>query len=633
MLANLKIGTRLALGFGMLIALMLCTLAVTHVQLSGISSESNKVTQLEWPNSVVANKIIDNLNGNAKSAFALMFMHDAGQMKATVAEMAEASKELTGFYDYLDKNIDTPKGRELLAAIKDARGAYGKSREKAIGLALDSKIEDARAVLVKETMPLQNAYVKAVNALIANSDQEVDASGKRTDELISRAMTISLSIGLAMILLATGAALWLTRSIVRPLGETLNAVDKIAAGDLSVDLTVDSRDEVGRLVTAVRHVQATLRTLISDANMLAQAAVEGRLEVRADASRHQGDYRRIVEGVNATLDAVIGPVNEVMRLLAQVEQGDLSEKIGAEYQGKLKELRDSVNNTVDKLADTMREVRAAADALTTAAEQVSATAQSLSQGSSEQAASVEETSASIEEMSASIAQNAENSKMTDGMATKAATEAKEGGTAVKETVTAMKSIAAKIGIIDDIAYQTNLLALNAAIEAARAGEHGKGFAVVAAEVRKLAERSQVAAQEIGEVAGSSVELAEKAGRLFDEIVPSIAKTSDLVQEITAASNEQSSGVTQINTAMTQLNQTTQQNASSSEELAATAEEMSGQAEQLQQLMSFFRTSGDHSTPVATAKRKGPSRLKVVAQALGAKPAAPSAVPQPEFVSF
>jgi methyl-accepting chemotaxis protein len=201
-------------------------------------------------------------------------------------------------------------------------------------------------------------------------------------------------------------------------------------------------------------------------------------------------------------------------------------------------------------------------------------------------------------MSASISQNTENAKVTDGMAAKAAKEATEGGAAVKETVSAMKQIAGKIGIIDDIAYQTNLLALNAAIEAARAGEHGKGFAVVAAEVRKLAERSQVAAQEIGELAGDSVMQAETAGKLLDAMVPSINKTSDLVQEITAASEEQTAGVGQINTAMNQMNQITQQNASASEELAATAEEMSGQAEQLQELMAFFKLAGG-----AVAERK------------------------------
>ncbi|MFA6014643.1 MAG: methyl-accepting chemotaxis protein [Gallionellaceae bacterium] len=251
----------------------------------------------------------------------------------------------------------------------------------------------------------------------------------------------------------------------------------------------------------------------------------------------------------------------------------------------------AIRGMTEKLSGIIGEVRGAADALSSASEEVSATAQSMSQATSEQAASVEETSASVEQMSASINQNTENAKVTDGMATQASKQAVEGGEAVKQTVAAMKQIAGKIGIIDDIAYQTNLLALNAAIEAARAGEHGKGFAVVAAEVRKLAERSQVAAQEIGELAGGSVEKAETAGKLLDEMVPAINKTSDLVQEITAASEEQSAGVSQVNTAMNQLNQVTQQNASSSEELAATAEEMSSQATQLQNLMSFFKVDG------------------------------------------
>ncbi|MFZ2853346.1 MAG: protoglobin domain-containing protein [Rhodocyclaceae bacterium] len=346
----------------------------------------------------------------------------------------------------------------------------------------------------------------------------------------------------------------------------------------------------------IEAVRDNLKAVIADVNILTDAALAGRLEIRADAAQHQGDFRQIVQGINGTLDAIAAPLSDITQVLAAMAEGDMTQSVDREYRGAFDELKRTVNTSVAKLAETITEVRSAADNLSSASEEVSATAQSLSQGASEQAASVEETSASIEQMSASINQNTENAKITDGMASKAAREAVEGGAAVSQTVAAMKSIAEKIGIIDDIAYQTNMLALNAAIEAARAGEHGKGFAVVAAEVRKLAERSQVAAREIGEVAKGSVSLAEKAGKLLDEIVPSIKKTSDLVQEITSASEEQSSGVGQINGAMGQLSQTTQQGASASEELAATAEEMGGQAEQLQALMSFFKTAAATVAP-------------------------------------
>ena len=313
--------------------------------------------------------------------------------------------------------------------------------------------------------------------------------------------------------------------------------------------------------------------------------------------------------------SITRPVNEALNAANRLAEGDLTVKLEADSKDEVGLLMTAMQNMIGKLTQIIGEVRTAADNLTNAAGQVSATAQSLSQSSSEQAASVEETTSSMEQMSASISQNTENAKVTDGMASKAAREAAEGGEAVTKTVDDMKSIASKIGIIDDIAYQTNLLALNAAIEAARAGEHGKGFAVVAAEVRKLAERSQVAAQEIGNLASSSVKQAERAGTLLTEMVPTIRKTSDLVQEIASASSEQSSGVGQINGAMSQLNQATQQNASASEELAATAEELGSQAEQLQQTMTFFQLDDNqHSVrKAAPAASAGKAKAKGKAQ--------------------
>jgi len=297
-----------------------------------------------------------------------------------------------------------------------------------------------------------------------------------------------------------------------------------------------------------------------------------------------------------------GEPDYAAKVMGAVAAGDLSVEVRLKS-GDASSMLFALRNMTTRLAQTVGQVRTSAQALSSASNEVSSTAQSMSQGASEQAASVEETSASVEQMAESIRRNGENAKVTDDMAIQAARQAGDGGAAVQQTVAAMRDIARKIGIIDDIAYQTNLLALNAAIEAARAGEHGKGFAVVAGEVRKLAERSQVAAQEIAEMASASMAVAEKAGGMLGEMVPAIRKTSGLVQEIAAASQEQSSSVAQINTSMVQLNQITQQNASSSEQLAATSEAMSAQVQNLQQLIGSFNL-GAQDGPLVRVQRIG-----------------------------
>ena len=376
-------------------------------------------------------------------------------------------------------------------------------------------------------------------------------------------------------------------------------------GELRNGQLAEAREAEEKIVVEEDKLNHELEALLSEVEKFTQEAAE-------TVSKHEASsvitlsvislVALLVGGVAGFLAArsITSPMNAMRAAAIDLDQGegDLTQRLPDFGTDEIGETANAFNGFVEKIQNVMLEVSSAVDNISSGSEEISATAQTLSQGATEQAASIEETSASLEEMGASINQNADNAKTTDSVASKASTEAKEGGEAVVETVNAMKNIAEKINIIEDIAYKTNLLALNAAIEAARAGEHGKGFAVVAAEVRKLAERSQDSAQEISELAGNSVMVAEKAGGLLEEIVPGIQKTADLVQEISAASEEQAAGVGQVATAVTQLDKVAQTNAAASEELAATSEEMSSQAVQLQNVVSFFKL-GDGNSAEAT----------------------------------
>ena len=424
-------------------------------------------------------------------------------------------------------------------------------------------------------------------------------------------------------------------AVIGPLNVAAEYVDRISKGDIPPRITDTYNGDFNEIKNNLNQCIDAVNALVVDANMLSKAAVDGKLSVRADAGKHQGDFHRIVAGVNDTLDAVIGPLNVAAEYVDRISKGDVPSKITDTYSGDFNEIKNNLNVLIGamnditgvaeqiadgnlmvevrerskedrlmqalalmlaKLTEVITNVQAAAGQVATGSQEMSMKTEQISQGATEQAASAEEVSSSMEQMASNIMQNADNAQQTEKIAVKSAEDAREGGQAVTETVTAMKEIANKISIIEEIARQTNMLALNAAIEAARAGEHGKGFAVVAAEVRRLAERSQMAAGEINRLSASSVQIAEKAGQMLTQIVPAIQKTADLVQEINAASSEQKNGADQINKAIQQLDQVIQQNAAAAEEMASTSEELTGQADQLQTAAAFFRTEGGVAKP-------------------------------------
>ncbi len=300
---------------------------------------------------------------------------------------------------------------------------------------------------------------------------------------------------------------------------------------------------------------------------------------------------------------IVRPINKGVAFATLVSKGDLTAKIDIDQEDEIGLLASSLASMVEKLREVVSSIITGADSIAVASQQMSSTSQEMSQGATEQASSAEEVSSSMEEMASNIQQNTDNSQQTEKIALQATAGIKKGSDSTDISAKSMKQIAEKITIINDIAFQTNILALNAAVEAARAGEHGKGFAVVAAEVRKLAERSKIAADEIDELSKSGVAISEQAGQQLKEIVPEIEKTSKLLQEITAASLEQNSGADQINTAIQQLNQITQQNAAASEEMATSSEELSSQADQLKEIVSYFYIGDDRNISSFTSDKK------------------------------
>lgn len=520
MLKNMSIGKRLAIGFGSIVTLLIVIALSGYSGLQRVTAETLNV-----------------LNGDAKVALI------AAHIKATTLELRRYEKDTELNMDNAQVRSDyVSKWREQQNKLHDLLEEIAKYQ-----LSADDK--SSVQTMGEELAVYEGGYTKVLNG--------IEQGQLHTPQECNQTIT-----------------------------QYKDSIHRLESS--ATDLTNRHAEVLVPMIEQI--VKTTTTTLV----MFSVASIVLSIVVTLVISR-----------------GIVNPIQQLVQAAEAISVGDLTKSIVADRTDEIGRLLGAMSKMTGKLNEMIGEVSLGAGSVSTAAAQVASSASSVSQGTSEQAAAVEQVTSSMEEMSASITQNAENSRKMEQMARKGASDAGQSGQAVLEAVSAMKSIAEKIAVIEEIAYQTNMLALNAAIEAARAGEHGRGFAVVAGEVRNLAERCRTAAQEIGGLAAANVQVAERSGGLLTELVPSIQKTADLVQEVASTSREQSAGVNQINRAISQVGLVTQRNAAGAEELSSTAEELASQAEALQDMISFFRVSAsaDHRSNKKAKSDKSHFRLQ------------------------
>ncbi len=532
----LSIGRKLGLAFSLLVAISATISYVTYSSLLTIEDQ-DKWTEHTHQVLARANELMNSLVDQQGSIRGYLYFANEKLLKQIDVKRKVFDKNLS---ELLELTSDNPAQQERLGIIKANEALW---QVVVNDIVMSSEKQDKNLTLgtAANGIPYMDKIRSTVKDFVDAEEALLGVRTKAKDDATNRATMTIVAGSIGLILTASGIAAFFSISIGRGLSQSVSIAEAVARGNLDVAPKAASRDEIGALLDAMSRMVLDLRNMSSAAEEIAKGNLTIEIDPRSKDDRLGIALRDMVQ----RLRAVIVKANQ-----------------NAEY-------------------------------VAGGAAQMNLASSALSDGSNRQASAVQQASAAIEEMTANTNLSADNAGHTETTAVKSAAEAKKSGEAVSRAVSAMRSISEKINIIQEIARQTDLLALNAAVEAARAGSHGKGFAVVASEVRKLAERSQSAAAEINNLSKETLDVSGEAGRMLDALVPNIQRTADLVQEISAASREQSVGAGQINQAIIDLDAVIQKNAAAAEEFAETSRQLAGNAEELADVIGFFKLDKEH----------------------------------------
>jgi len=641
MLKNLKIGMKLTVGFTVLIVVIIIIAVMMFVSLRKLERDSHVVFDEQFVKVVYYNNIIDHLNENVLNFYRSLVLdrHDPTLFQQTdtlISANDDHMKEVLATFAKLDEIVaDKGEGRDLYNKIMDARKGFKEAEGNLSSLIKGHKYEEASIVIRTSFKDARMGYFDALHNCINFNIAGVNQAGKDISAYVASSLTISITIVIIGLIVAIVLAIMITKMITTPIGICVEIANKLAVGHTEIDIHSDSRDETGMLSDAMHKMLNSIKAMYDDAVYLTEEVLAGRTSSRTDSHKHQGDFRKIVEGMDAILDAVMTPVNEAMKVMDKISHKDLTARVTGDYNGDMNHFKENINSAAQNLEESLLQVDMAADQISSASGEIASGSQVLAEATSEQASSLEEISSSLEEINSLTANNADNAKSGLKLADLAVQAVDEGNVAMEKMNKAMESILKSsqetgkiIKTIDDIAFQTNLLALNAAVEAAHAGEAGKGFAVVAEEVKNLALRSAEAAKNTNALIEESTRNSEMGSRIVEQVTQSFLemkeqfnKVKSIVNEISASSDEQSHGVSQISTGVGEMNRVTQQNAANAEESASASEQLTSQATELKNMINTFTLAR------RTSSRGGSSNHKHVSATSSDRRTPPKQIPQ------